>query len=46
MAVTSCEPTHVSVEDVLTVAVLAFIGVRIAGGTRLALTEAGRGRLH
>jgi hypothetical protein len=35
----------VSVYDVLTVAVLAFIGVRIASGTRLALTGAGRGRV-
>jgi hypothetical protein len=34
----------VSFYDVLTVAVLAFIGVRIAGGTRLALT--GQGRSH
>ena len=45
MPATSCEPTDVSVDDVLTVAVLAFVGVRIAGGTRLALTGAGRGRV-
>jgi hypothetical protein len=35
----------VSVTDVLTVAVLAFVGVRIASGTRFALTGAGRGRV-
>jgi hypothetical protein len=34
----------VSVLDVLTVAVLAFVGVRVAGGTRLALSPDGRGR--
>jgi hypothetical protein len=33
------------VYDVLTVAVLAFIGVRIASGTRVALTDKGRGRV-
>ncbi|MEA2900871.1 MAG: hypothetical protein QOD38_325 [Acidimicrobiaceae bacterium] len=31
--------------DVATIAVLAFIGVRIAGGTRIALTGRGRGRV-
>jgi hypothetical protein len=35
----------VSVTDVLTVAVLAFIGVRIASGTRVALSAPGRGRV-
>jgi hypothetical protein len=35
----------VSITDVLTVAVLAFVGVRIASGTRFALTGAGRGRV-
>ena len=34
-----------SVTDVLTVAVLAFVGVRIASGTRLALAGPGRGRV-
>jgi hypothetical protein len=34
----------VSALDVATIAVLAFIGVRIAGGTRIALT--GKGRQH
>ncbi len=34
-----------SVLDVLTVAVLAFVGFRVAGGTRLALSSAGRGRV-
>jgi ABC-type Fe3+ transport system permease subunit len=35
----------VSVLDVATVAVLAFVGVRIAGGTRIALTGKGRKRV-
>src|SRR2546421_12684906 len=42
---TGCEPTRVSPFDVLTVAVLAFIGVRIAGGTRIALSGNGRARV-
>jgi hypothetical protein len=35
----------VSALDVATIAVLAFVGVRIASGTRIALTGRGRGRV-
>src|SRR5437867_12281295 len=42
---TTCEPSEVSVLDVATVAVLAFVGVRIATGTRIALSGQGRQRV-
>jgi len=42
---TACEPIGVSALDVATIAVLAFVGVRIAGGTRVALSGQGRGRV-
>src|SRR2546426_1912737 len=41
---TTCEPSEVSMLDVATFAVLAFVGVRIATGTRIALS--GQGRQH
>ena len=42
---TACEPIGVSALDVATIAVLAFVGMRIAGGTRVALSGRGRSRV-